>query len=65
MRAFGLGTVVAAGPNSKFKTGDLVSGELGGRSRLPFQKEAVCDDILPPGWCDYAVLNDKALQKIE
>ncbi|EJD06584.1 alcohol dehydrogenase [Fomitiporia mediterranea MF3/22] len=29
MRAGGLGTVVAAGPNSKFKTGDIVTGLLG------------------------------------
>ncbi|KAG2157867.1 uncharacterized protein EDB93DRAFT_730644 [Suillus bovinus] len=63
MRSGGLGVVVSVGEGSKFRKGDLVYGMFGASARtLVLFPSLVL--MLCAGWTEYAVANDKSMEKI-
>ena len=65
MRATGLGVVISTGDNSKFKIGDHVSGPWG--IKVYFVHTDLGTDTLfcASGMTEYAIVQDKNLDKIE
>ena len=65
MRASGLGVVISTGDNSKFKTGDYVTGSWG--IKVYFVHTDLKTETLfcTLGMTEYAIVQDKHLDKIE
>lgn len=64
MRAQGLGVVLKVGKGSKFKVGDIVLGAFGMSSFHRLSHFVILKAFLSKGWTEYAVMNDKSLEKI-
>jgi len=63
MRAMGLGVVIEAGEGCKLKVGDYVCGPWGAFHCRPSIR---LHTLLPfTGWTEYAVIKEKALDKLQ
>lgn len=61
MRGHGLGIVIQVGPESELQVGDTVKASYGNSSS--YYHWAFYDTI-SQGWTEYAVMNDKDVEKI-
>lgn len=65
MRGGGLGVVVEAGPDSRFKPGDIVDGLLGYYICITILAVCMLSLLCDTGWTEYSVHDDKAVHKVE